>query len=100
MSSESTIRTVDLVKEYDGGSIQAVKGVTLEIPREEYLCIMGPSGSGKSSLMYILGALDRPTRGDVYLNGRSLLSEPDLDRVRAEEIGFIFQRRGITRINS
>ncbi len=91
MSSESTIRTVDLVKEYDGGSIQAVKGVTLEIPREEYLCIMGPSGSGKSSLMYILGALDRPTRGDVYLNGRSLLSEPDLDRVRAEEIGFIFQ---------
>ena len=91
MSSDCTIRTVNLVKEYDGGAIQAVKGVCLEVPREEFLCIMGPSGSGKSSLMYMLGALDRPTRGDVFLNGRSLLTEPDLDRVRAEEVGFIFQ---------
>ncbi len=91
MNDACTVRTVDLVKEYDGGAVKAVKNLNLEVPRKEFLCIMGPSGSGKSSLLNLLGALDRPTRGDIFLNGRSLLSEPDLNRVRAEEVGFIFQ---------
>jgi putative ABC transport system ATP-binding protein len=91
MNDACTVRTVDLVKEYDGGAVKAVKKLNLEVPRKEFLCIMGPSGSGKSSLLNLLGALDRPTRGDIFLNGRSLLGEPDLDRVRAEEVGFVFQ---------
>ncbi len=91
MSEHPTIRTIDLVKEYDGGAVKAVKSLNLEVPREEFLCIMGPSGSGKSSLLNILGALDRPTSGEILLNGRSLLKEPNLDRVRGEEVGFIFQ---------
>ena len=69
------IRTVDLVKHYDGGAIRALNAVSLEVHRNEYVCIMGPSGSGKSTLLNLIGALDRPTSGDVHLNGRALSQE-------------------------
>ncbi|MBI2901674.1 MAG: ABC transporter ATP-binding protein [Planctomycetes bacterium] len=89
--NDLAIRTVDLVREYEGGTVRALKGVSLEVRRGEHLCVMGPSGSGKSSLMYLIGALDRPTSGEVWLNGRNLEREPDLDAVRATEVGFVFQ---------
>ena len=89
--SDAAVRTVDLVKQYEGGAINALAGVSVEIARGEHLCIMGPSGSGKSTFLNMVGALDYPTSGEVWLNGRALSRERDLDAVRAREVGFIFQ---------
>jgi len=89
--SEPAIRTVELVKRYEGASITALAGVSIEVERGSFLCIMGPSGSGKSTFLNLVGALDTPTSGEVILNGRSLSKERNLDAVRAREVGFIFQ---------
>ncbi len=89
--SDAAIRTVDLVKRYPQAEITALGGVSVEIARGEFFCIMGPSGSGKSTFLNLVGALDHPTSGEVFLNGRALSKEPDLDRVRAREVGFVFQ---------
>jgi len=89
--SEPAIRTRDLVKRYDGAGVTALDGVSIDVDRGHYLCIMGPSGSGKSTLLNLMGALDVPTSGEVFLNGRSLSTERDLDGVRAREVGFVFQ---------
>lgn len=89
--SDAAVRAVDLVKSYENGAIVALGGVSLEIRRGEFFGIMGPSGSGKSTLLHLIGALDRPTSGEVWLNGRDLSKERDLDAVRAREVGFIFQ---------
>ena len=60
----------------------------------EWLSIMGPSGSGKSSLVNLIGCLDRPSSGEIWLDGQNVagISAADLNRVRAEKIGFIFQQ--------
>ncbi len=89
--TDAMVKAVELVKEYEAGSIKALDGVSLEVPRGAFYCIIGPSGSGKSTLLHMIGALDRPTSGEVFLNGRSLSAEPNLDAVRAKEVGFIFQ---------
>ncbi|HZE99577.1 MAG TPA: ABC transporter ATP-binding protein [Planctomycetota bacterium] len=89
--SEPAVRTVNLVKRYDGAAITALAGVSVDIDRGHYLCIMGPSGSGKSTFLNLVGALDTPTSGEVHLNGRSLATERNLDAVRAREVGFVFQ---------
>jgi ABC-type lipoprotein export system ATPase subunit len=89
--SDATIRTVDLVKRYPGADITALAGVSVEVARGQFFCIMGPSGSGKSTFLNMIGALDTPTSGEVILNGRALSKEPNLDAVRAKEVGFIFQ---------
>jgi putative ABC transport system ATP-binding protein len=76
------------------GSIRALDDISLEVSAGEWLSVMGPSGSGKSSLINIVGCLDRPTTGQIAIDGQNLtqLSRRDLDRVRAEKIGFIFQQ--------
>src|SRR5260370_16976408 len=89
------IRTFDLWKTYIMGDqeIHAVAGVDLQIHKGEYVAIMGPSGSGKSSLMNLIGCLDTPTKGSYYING-SLVSEMNDDQlaqIRNKEIGFVFQ---------
>jgi putative ABC transport system ATP-binding protein len=89
--SDLAIRTKDLVKRYDGAGVTALAGVSIDVERGRYLCIMGPSGSGKSTFLNLVGALDVPTSGEIFLNGRALSSEPNLDVVRAREVGFIFQ---------
>lgn len=90
-TGDAMIRTVDLVKHYEQGAIRALNGVSVEVGRGEHLVIMGPSGSGKSTFLNMIGALDYPTSGEVWLNGRELAKERDLDAVRAREVGFIFQ---------
>src|SRR5256886_5385140 len=76
------------------GEIRALDGVSLSVRKGEWLAIMGPSGSGKSSLVNLIGCLDRPSSGDIFIDGKDLgeLSGSELNRFRAEQIGFIFQQ--------
>ncbi|HWY70511.1 MAG TPA: ATP-binding cassette domain-containing protein [Terriglobales bacterium] len=76
------------------GEIRALDGVSLSVRKGEWLAIMGPSGSGKSSLVNLIGCLDRPSSGDIFIDGKDLgeLSGSELNRFRAEKIGFIFQQ--------
>ncbi len=73
--------------------VDALRGIDLDIPRGQYLAIMGASGSGKSTLMNILGCLDRPTSGQYLLDGEDVaqLSDEQLSLVRGRRIGFVFQ---------
>ena len=73
--------------------VRALRGVSLLIAENEYVAIMGSSGSGKSTMMNILGCLDIPTHGKYYLRGKdvSKLSQSRLARIRGEQIGFVFQ---------
>ena len=75
------------------GDVQVLSNVSLSLAPGEAAAIMGPSGSGKSSLLYILGALEPPTSGTVMLDGRNpyTLSPTDLAAFRNKEIGFVFQ---------
>ncbi len=85
----------DLHKAYvlDGVTIQALRGIDLNVEPGELLAIMGPSGSGKSTLMHILGCLDVPDSGDYHLNGRDItrMDSNQLAALRNHEIGFVFQ---------
>jgi lipoprotein-releasing system ATP-binding protein len=73
--------------------VTLVQDISLEVARGEFLVIMGPSGSGKSSLLYLLGLLDTPTAGRVLLDGRDTTGydEDDLAATRLEKLGFVFQ---------
>src|SRR6202790_3465122 len=73
--------------------VHALRGVNLRIQRNEYVALMGPAGSGKATLMNLIGCLDTPSQGKYWLNSQ-LVSEPDDDelaRIRNKEIGFVFQ---------
>ncbi|MDH3496145.1 MAG: ABC transporter ATP-binding protein [Gemmatimonadota bacterium] len=89
------IRVRGLTRDYEMGAerVQALRGVDLDIPRNEYVAVMGPSGSGKSTLMNLIGCLDTPTAGQYWLNATevSRMTDDDLARVRNREIGFVFQ---------
>jgi len=93
--SEVVIRVEGLTKTYRMGSeeVYALRGVSLEIRRNEYVAVMGPSGSGKSTFMNLIGCLDIPTAGQYWLNSHPVagLSEEALARIRNREIGFVFQ---------
>ncbi|MFS4504803.1 ABC transporter ATP-binding protein [Clavibacter sp. Sh2141] len=85
----------DVRKTYRQGTkdVTALEGVTLEIPDGQLVAIQGPTGGGKSTLLQMLGALDRPTSGTVTLGGDDLSTAGDrrLAEVRATQIGFVFQ---------
>lgn len=82
---------VDLRKEYDGGSVQALRGVNFRIHQGEFVAIIGQSGSGKSTLLQMLGALDHPSSGVLKYRGKSITDYADPAAYRAHEIGFVFQ---------
>lgn len=82
---------VDLKKEYDSGSVQALRGVNFRIHQGEFVAIIGQSGSGKSTLLQMLGALDHPSSGVLKYRGQSIADYTDPAAYRAHEIGFVFQ---------
>ena len=84
------LRAEGLTKTYPDGEVQALRGVSLDVERNEAVAIMGPSGCGKSTLLHLLGGLDRPTGGEIYFRGTPL-SRIDRDQYRAREVGFVFQ---------
>lgn len=90
------VQARSLVKRFvggDGSDLVILDGVDFEVERGEAVAIVGASGAGKSTLLHLLGALDRPTEGEVLIGGRSVagLEDEDIAAVRNERIGFVFQ---------
>ena len=85
----------DVTRRYGQGdtAVDALRGVSVAIPKGQFTAVMGPSGSGKSTLMHILAGLDRPTSGSVMLDGVEIseLDDGDLTKLRRDKLGFIFQ---------
>ena len=97
MSKEIIVKLINVTKVYTSpGGIKtwALRGITLDIRRGEYLAVMGPSGHGKTTLLNIIGLLDRPTSGKVILDGIdvSKLNDSELAKLRNRKIGFVFQQ--------
>jgi putative ABC transport system ATP-binding protein len=89
------VRAIDLTRRYGEGeaAVDALRGVSLEVRPRELVAVMGPSGSGKSTLMHILAGLDKPTSGDVEIDGQSIekMDDTELTKLRRNSIGFVFQ---------
>ena len=89
------IKFENVWKIYKLGTVEvaALRGLSIEIKRGEHLAVMGPSGSGKSTFLHLAGALDRPTKGRVLIEGRdpSKLNDDELSKLRNRYIGFVFQ---------
>jgi lipoprotein-releasing system ATP-binding protein len=87
------VRNVSRILSDEAIPVTLLKEVSFTVNRGEFASIVGPSGSGKSSLMYLLGLLDKPTSGEIYLNGINTTRARDneLSRMRLEMIGFVFQ---------
>jgi len=88
-------RLLNVTKEYvlKGETVRALRGVTLDVPEGDYVAIMGASGSGKSTMLNLLGCLDRPTSGTLWMGEDDVtkLDDYHLSNIRASRIGFVFQ---------
>ena len=94
-ASSAVVVARELSRQYGAGdtAVQALTGVDLDVQREKLTAVMGPSGSGKSTLMHLLAGLDKPTAGDVWIDGTNItkLNDNDLTKLRRKHIGFVFQ---------
>ena len=93
MSSLITLEDVHKIYQVDEVKVPAINGVSLKINKGDFVAVIGPSGSGKSTAMNLIGCLDTPTNGKIYLDKYDIskLSESDLAQIRGKRIGFIFQ---------
>src|SRR5213082_2459391 len=95
MNTEALVRVADVEKVFRRGSeeIHVLSGLNLDVPKGEFLALMGPSGSGKSTLLNLIGGLDRPTRGSVAIGGDRIdqMSDRQLAAWRARHVGLVFQ---------
>ena len=91
--SEPIIRVENVTKIYGSGetAVRALNSLSVDVQTGEFVAVMGPSGCGKSTLLNMLGALDQPTEGRVWVAGEDLSSLKDVDRFRARTVGFVFQ---------
>ena len=89
------VSATNLTRRYGEGdtAVDALRGISLDVPKGQLTAVMGPSGSGKSTLMHILAGLDKPTSGEVKIDGTAIskLNDSDLTKLRRRHIGFIFQ---------
>jgi putative ABC transport system ATP-binding protein len=94
-SSGPVVAATELTRRYGEGdtAVDALRGISLDVPKGQLTAVMGPSGSGKSTLMHILAGLDKPTSGEVTIDGTAIskLNDSDLTKLRRRHIGFIFQ---------
>jgi putative ABC transport system ATP-binding protein len=94
-ASGTAVEAVALSRRYGEGenAVDALRGVSLQVPAGQYTAVMGPSGSGKSTLMHLLAGLDRPTEGSVFIGGQEItgMSDKALTKLRRDNVGFIFQ---------
>lgn len=96
MSDEIILKTKNLHKKYGEGTsmeVHALRGVDIEIKKGEMVAIMGPSGCGKTTLLNLLGGIDQPTEGTIYINNQdiNLLTDTEVTEFRLHNIGYIFQ---------
>lgn len=92
MEEVSALIVADRIsRKYVDGNVLALNDVSLSVDRGEYVAIVGPSGSGKSTLLNCIGGLDHPTSGRVFFDGVEITSGNDLDNLRSEHIGYVFQ---------
>ncbi len=94
------LEAIQVWKEYGAASavrVQALRGVSVRIEVGEFLAIMGPSGCGKSTLLHVLGGIDPPTSGEVFLDGKDIgrLSDTERSLVRRRRLGFVFQKMNL-----
>jgi putative ABC transport system ATP-binding protein len=89
-----SVRHVSKVYHLEGGDLEILKDINLDINKGDFVSITGPSGSGKSTLMHIIGLLDNPSSGQVILEGKDAakMSESELAKMRNQHIGFVFQQ--------
>ena len=93
ITDDAIVRVENLTKIYGSGetAVRALDGLSVEVQTGEFVAVMGPSGCGKSTLLNMLGALDQPTEGTVWVAGEDLSKLKDVDRFRARTVGFVFQ---------
>jgi putative ABC transport system ATP-binding protein len=95
MAEQSLVRLRGIAKDYKRGAetVHVLQALNLDIPRGDFLALMGPSGSGKSTLLNLIGGLDRPSAGSIEIDGQRTdsMSESQLGRWRANHVGFVFQ---------
>jgi putative ABC transport system ATP-binding protein len=95
MSEASLVRLRGVAKDYKRGAetVHVLHALDLDIPKGDFLALMGPSGSGKSTLLNLIGGLDRPTGGTIEVDGQrtDTMGSSDLGRWRANHVGFVFQ---------
>jgi putative ABC transport system ATP-binding protein len=91
----AAVSATDVTRRYGSGeaAVDALRGVTIDVPRGQFAAIMGPSGSGKSTLMHVLAGLDQPTSGTVHIAGEDItnMNDAQLTKLRRAHIGFVFQ---------
>lgn len=97
MEKKTIIKLDNVEKTYTIGEdveVPAIRGISMEVKKGEFIAIVGPSGCGKSTLMNMVGALDVPTAGRIFLEGKDIaeMSESDLANIRGRKIGFVFQQ--------
>ena len=83
------------MKTYESGKVTALDQVDLTVSPGEFVAITGPSGSGKTTLLNMVGAMDIPDSGEVVIGGNPVVTMRDLDEIRAEKIGFVFQMHNL-----
>jgi putative ABC transport system ATP-binding protein len=95
MTDEALVRLRGVAKDYKRGAetVHVLHALDLDIPKGDFLALMGPSGSGKSTLLNLIGGIDRPTAGSIEIAGQRTdsMSDGDLGRWRANHVGFVFQ---------
>jgi putative ABC transport system ATP-binding protein len=95
VTTDAAVRADGITKTYGEGEaeVRALCTVSMEVARGEFVAIMGPSGSGKSTLMHLLAGLDRPSDGNVYIEGENVttMKDKELTMLRRQRVGFIFQ---------